>query len=402
MKATGIIVEYNPFHNGHLLHAAESRRAAGHDVLIAVMSGPFLQRGEPALVSKWARTKMALTSGVDLVIELPFSLAVQHATHFASGAVRILHSLGCESICFGSEDGSVESFKETVAWSTENKELLDGQIKSYSKKGISYPSAVALSYEELADGTSKKVDLSKPNNMLGLQYMEAIEQYAPSILPYTIKRQASGYHDPTLHENKISSATSIRKTIAESSLSCIKDHVPPAVYTELSEYYELTGQFHTWSHYWPLLQHAILTKSPEELRGYYEIEEGIEYRLLDAAKQCQSYRSFMEAVKTKRYTWTRIQRILTHLLNGSKKEEISLHLSPSYLRLLGMNSTGRSYLQQHKKHLSLPLISKIGRENEKLLNLDIKAGMVYAMGVHDTRARQQLMESDFKMPPIIL
>ncbi|MDG5470183.1 nucleotidyltransferase [Jeotgalibacillus sp. ET6] len=401
MKATGIVVEYNPFHNGHLLHAAESRRSTGNDVVIAVMSGPFLQRGEPALASKWSRTRMALASGVDIVIELPFPYAVQHATHFAAGSVQLLNSIGCSSLCFGSEDGSVKPFVDTVKWRRDNQEVLDHQIQYYSKRGLSYPSAVAQSYEDLTSGQLNRLDLSKPNNMLGLQYMEAIEQYAPAIRPYTIKRQSSDYHDPLLHENKISSATSIRKTISESSLAAIQDHVPAPSYKELSAYYEQTGQFHSWTHYWPVLQHLILTKSPQELGNYYEMEEGIQYRLVEAAKSCQSFNSFMEAVKTKRYTWTRIQRILTHLLNGSKKEEIFTHLTPSYLRLLGMNEKGRNYLQQHKKQFSLPLISRIGKENEQLLRLDIRAGLVYAMGLQNRKARQQLMDSDFKQPPII-
>ncbi|WP_167578550.1 nucleotidyltransferase [Jeotgalibacillus proteolyticus] len=401
MKAAGIVVEYNPFHNGHLLHVNETKKVTGADIVIAVMSGPFLQRGEPALVSKWARTKMALASGVDIVIELPFCFAVQHATHFASGAVRLLDAIGCDTLCFGSEDGTVAPFINMVAWKNNNEQLLNEKIKQLSKDGLSYPTATAKSYDLLADNQGSALDLSQPNNMLGFQYIEAIHKYAPGITPFTIKRQASGYHQAELHQEKISSATSIRKAIYEDGITSVSGHVPPETYSGLLQYYNHVKQYHSWEDYWALLQYSILSQSPEELRTYYEMEEGIEYRLIDAARKADSFTSFMEAVKTKRYTWTRLQRIFTHLINHTKKEDFSGNTAPAYLRLLGMSQPGRSYLQRRKKEFGLPLISRVGRNDEQLLSMDLKAGRVYAMGVTNKAARSSLLLADYTNPPII-
>ncbi|TDL35140.1 nucleotidyltransferase [Jeotgalibacillus sp. S-D1] len=401
MKATGIVVEYNPFHNGHLLHATESRKITNNEILVAVMSGPFLQRGEPSLVSKWARAEMALKAGVDIVIELPYAFAAQHATHFASGAVRLLDAIGCDSLCFGSEDGTVEPFIERMNWRKENLSLLDEKIKFFNTEGLSYPAAVAKSYEVLNEQNPLSLDLSLPNNMLGLQYVEAINQYAQTIKPYTIKRQKSGYHESELHTEKISSATSIRKAIFESSLPEINDHLPETTYQILDQYYRQFGQYHHWENYWPLLQFKLLSHTHEELRDIYEIEEGIEYRLTDAAKISTSFSDFMKSVKTKRYTWTRIQRMLTHLLTHTKKEEM-IDLNPSYIRLLGMNKNGRAYLNKHKKDFSLPMISRVGREDEEMLSLDLRANRIYAMGLQNPMARKKMLLADFNHPPVML
>lgn len=401
MKATGIVVEYNPFHNGHLLHATESREMTNNEILVAVMSGPFLQRGEPSLISKWARAEMALKAGVDIVIELPYAFATQHATHFASGAVRLLDAMGCHSLCFGSEDGTVEPFIEQMNWRKENFHLLDEKIKQYNHEGLSYPAAVAESYAALNKLTPLPLDLSLPNNMLGLQYVEAINQYAQTIKPYTIKRQKSGYHEPDLNTEKISSATSIRKAIFDSSLSDIHDHIPKTTYQILDEYRSQFGQFHCWENYWPMLQYKLLSHAHAELRAIYEIEEGIEYRLTDAAKVSTSFSAFMKNVKTKRYTWTRIQRMLTHVLTHTKKEEM-MDVAPSYIRLLGMNKNGRSYLNKHKKSFPLPLISRVGREHEELLSLDLKANRIYAMGLQNSEARNNMLLSDYNHPPLLI
>ncbi|MEW9501412.1 nucleotidyltransferase [Jeotgalibacillus marinus] len=401
MKATGIVVEYNPFHNGHLLHATESRKITGNDVLIAVMSGPFLQRGEPALVSKWERTRMALSAGVDVVIELPYAFATQHASNFALGAVTLLDAIGCEALCFGSEDGKEDTFIERIHWKNNNQDALDSQIKEFMKKGYSYPSSVAKSYEHLTTGL-QALDLSQPNNMLGLQYVEAIKKQARTIKPYTILRKSSGYHEATLHTGKISSATSIRKAIFDGSLEKIKEHVPTSTYLQLQQYINTYHQFHQWENYWQLLQHLLITHSPLELREIYEIEEGIEYRLIEHARTSTSFHSFMKKVKTKRYTWTRIQRMLIHVLTHTKKEEIIDNPTPTYLRLLGMTQRGRAYLNAQKKNFSLPLISKVGRTEDPLLSTDLRAGFVYAMGIQNTSLQQQLMQADYTNPPIIL
>jgi predicted nucleotidyltransferase len=168
MKAVGVIVEYNPFHNGHAYHLQAAKELAQADLAIAVMSGNFLQRGEPALISKWYRTRMALLNGVDIVLELPYRFATQKAETFANGAVTILDAIGCHSLCFGSESGDISSFFETVDYLDTHKERFDEKIKMNIKSGVSYPKALSLSFQSLSS-PENILSLDKPNNILGFQ-----------------------------------------------------------------------------------------------------------------------------------------------------------------------------------------------------------------------------------------
>ncbi|KIL50364.1 hypothetical protein KP77_17390 [Jeotgalibacillus alimentarius] len=400
MRACGIVVEYNPFHNGHLIHAQQSRQKTDSELVIAVMSGNFLQRGEPAILPKQERAEMALRSGVDIVFELPYHFAVQHASIFAEGAVKLLHAAGCSSICFGSENGRIKPFLDQLQLEKEYHDVLQETIREQMKLGRSYPSAAAESYRQLFEHKAG-LDLSRPNNMLGYQYVKAADLNASSMSPYTIKRTASEYHDESLHETYISSATSIRKKMFEEGLSEVKKHVPEATFLMTESYINDGGQLMNWERYWPFIQHTLLTSSPQSLNNIYEMEEGIEYRLIAAAAS-SSFHEFMHQVKTKRYTWTRIQRILTHLLTKTLKTDVQQNSSPSYLRMLGMTGKGREYLNMHKADFALPVISKLSRKHEELCAIDIRASKTYAMGFSDPVYRQKMISRDFTAPPVIL
>lgn len=212
MKAVGIIVEYNPFHNGHSYHLQAAKEVAQADIVIAVMSGNFLQRGEPALVSKWYRTKMALLGGVDIVIELPYQFASQKAETFANGAISILDAIGCQALCFGSESGNISSFLETIDFLAVNQDIYDENIKRFIQTGVSYPKALSLSFQAMSS-TNHLVDLAKPNNILGYQYIKALKQQKSLIKPLTIRRKNADYHDEHFATETIASATSIRKAL---------------------------------------------------------------------------------------------------------------------------------------------------------------------------------------------
>ncbi|WP_404408988.1 nucleotidyltransferase [Jeotgalibacillus malaysiensis] len=399
MKACGVVVEYNPFHNGHHLHVTQSRKVTDCDVIIAVMSGNFLQRGEPALCPKQERAEMALRSGVDIVFELPYHFAVQHASIFAEGAVKLLDGAGCDSICFGSENGKIEPFTHQLKLETEHQEDLQHTIREQTKLGKSYPAAAAESYRLLFSHSSD-LDLSKPNNMLGYQYITAVDRFS-NMIPYTIQRTASDYHDESLHKSFISSATSIRKKIFEDGLQEIVHHVPESSYAVMEDFTK-DGQFLNWNHFWPYLQHMLTTSSPLALRAYYEVEEGIEYRLIDAAMTSTCFESFMQQVKTKRYTWTRIQRMLTHLITKTTKEDIQQNTHPTYLRMLGMTAKGREYLNKYKKDFPLPIISNLNQQHKDLCAIDIRASKAYAMGFSDSAKRKEMLAKDFTAPPVII
>ncbi|MET3698102.1 predicted nucleotidyltransferase [Bacillus oleivorans] len=403
MKSAGVIVEYNPFHNGHLFHLNETKKITSSDVLIAVMSGNFLQRGEPALVSKWARTKMALRAGIDIVVELPYQFATQQAEIFANGAISILEALHCEAFAFGSESGKIDSFFYTFEKVEEKNQLLQTFIQEEVKRGSSYPKSVASAYATVLEGENT-LDLSRPNNILGFHYIKALREQNGKMKPYTISRKNAQYHDVHFSSATIASATSIRKHIFErpdQNAEEIMQYVPPATFEELQNYHKVTGLFHSWELYWPYLQYRIQTASPEELRSIYEIEEGIEYRIKDASIESSSFHDFMNNLKTKRYTWTRLQRMCVHILTNTLKEEMSKNdrLSP-YIRLLGMSKKGQHYLNELKKDLELPLIANVKKEHATLLHLDLKAAKVYNLPLHQHNSR--ILLEDFLKHPVLL
>lgn len=403
MKSVGVIVEYNPFHNGHAFHLHEAKKVSGADIVVAVMSGNFLQRGEPALVSKWTRAKMALHAGVDIVFELPYQFATQQAESFAYGAVSILSAAGCEAICFGSESGDVSAFEKTVEWIQTHDTLYQQQVNIHIKKGISYPKALSQAYIDLNPNESM-IELSKPNNILGFHYVHAARKLELPINMLTIQRKNANYHDEQFSSASIASATSIRKAlfIKGQDLLDIKPYVPTSTYRLLLDYKEKYGGFHNWELYWPYLKFKLLQSNPEELREIYEIEEGVENRLLSSVLKADSFEEFMNILKTKRYTWTRLQRICLHILtNAQKKEMKSLSGKVSYLRLLGMTKNGRKYLNNQKHQLRIPLISRVSAYKNNDIDLDIRASRIHSLGL-SAQCNIDFLKQEYKEMPIII
>ncbi len=402
MKSVGVIVEYNPFHNGHAFHIAQSKKAANAEIVIAAMSGNFLQRGEPALVSKWTRSQMALMAGVDLVFELPFQFATQQAEIFANGGVSILSEAGCDAICFGSEDGNINAFEQANLTLQTNETVFNERVKEYISEGVSYPKALSLAFGTL---TSEKntVDMSKPNNILGFYYVKAAQNQRNRPNMLTISRQNADYHDEHFGSDSIASATSIRSSLFSNNqeLDQIKPYLPHSSLASLLEYKKVYGGFHHWEQYWPYLKYKLLQSNPEELRTLHGVEEGIENRLLSNVLKAESFVDFINRVKTKRYTWTRLQRMCLHILTNSKKVEMQLTSDRApYLRLLGMTEKGRSYLNKNKQHFNIPLISKLSSYKGTEIDLDIRTSRIYALGVKNYS--QELLIQEFNQKPIYI
>lgn len=403
MKAVGVIVEYNPFHNGHKYHLEETKRKTNADCIIAVMSGNFLQRGEPALVSKWTRTKMALEAGVDIVIELPYAFATQKAQNFANGSISLLNALLCDEVCFGSENGTIEDFENTVDFMKKNQQTYDHTIEQFMKEGYSFPKAASLTYTSLSNHETY-VDLSKPNNILGYHYVKAIHDQKSSVKAQTILRTSAGYHDETFSHESIASATSIRKTLfsAEKNMDEIENYLPPTSAKWLSTYYHENQLFHRWEEYFTLLKYKLLTSTPAELANIYEAEEGIENRLLAHISEATSFQNFMEKIKTKRYTWTRLQRLCVHILTNTTKEQLKRSKEnpiATYIRLLGMSQKGQNYLNSVKKDVELPIISKVAGFSDELFTLDWKATNTY-LAIFPEPLRSSLLRQEYATPPI--
>lgn len=401
MQAVGIVVEYNPFHNGHAYHLIQAKQAAQADIAIAVMSGSFLQRGEPAMVDKWTRTKMALASGVDIVIELPYVYSTASATDFAKGAIALLSAIGCDSFVFGSEDGTIQPFLNTYHLIKQHRDEYDAFIRTSLQTGASFPKSLHYAYDQLTQKyPSTYINLAQPNNILGFHYIEAADRLGSSIKPLTIPRIAAGYHDDLQEGATIASATGIRKELAETgSLHGVKNVLPKASYEYLCNWHESYAQFASWEAFWPLLQFTIIRHSPNELTRYAEVTEGIEHALLKAAKTSNTFKNFMEKIKSKRYTWTRLQRMLTHIYTGFTKEQLHTFDTPSTIRLLGMTSQGQQYLGQHKKEFTLPLVSRVASTDDKMLAIDLHASEIYNFSVEYSNAPHKLPK-DYQTPPI--
>ncbi|MGP4040409.1 nucleotidyltransferase [Gracilibacillus sp. D59] len=356
MKACGLIVEYNPYHNGHHYHFQQAKLVTGAECMIAVMSGNFLQRGEPAIVDKFTRAKIAIQQGIDLVIELPYFYAVQHSELFAKGAVKILDSLQTDSLCFGSEHGTIDDFNALYHFITENQKDYDLYLTNALNQGHSYPKANGIAFSKIG-GENLAIDFAKPNNILGYQYVKNIYDLHTTITPYTIKRIKNNYHDQEITDS-IASATSIRKQLLsnQTNVNDLSDAVPSITKEAMEAYKESHDSWHYWEAYFPLLKYRVLTMRQDEFANIHGIKEGLENRIINTAKKAESFSDWMELLKTKRYTWTSLQRVFTHILTNTYSKEIDVFLAekqPSAIRILAMSENGQHYLSTKKKDIEV-------------------------------------------------
>lgn len=411
LKVVGLIVEYNPLHNGHVYHYQEALKETNADAVVVIMSGHFLQRGEPALVNKWTRTEMALHMGADLVIELPYAYSTQQAKYFAHGAVSLLHHLHFVThLCFGSESGDLKSLQALAAHLTNEPSSFKNSIKQIMSSGQSYPKAYAQVLEQfILEHHLDQSLINQPNNILGLHYLIALNQLQSNIIPTTIKREKAAYHEQHFNHHQIASATSIRKAIFSQktpSWTEIASYVPS--YTvDFLQREQKAGRLVSWENYFSFIRYTILSHSNTQLEQIYEMEEGIENRLKKVGLTARSFEELTQQVKSKRYTLNRIQRLLLHSYTQFTKKEASglLKEGPSYLRLLGYSKLGRELLNKHKKKIELPLLSNIRKEHPAMLDWDMKAAQLYTLGYSHPPAEQAItaqedLKKELKQPPI--
>lgn len=370
MRAVGLVVEYNPFHNGHSFHLQKSKELTSSEVVIAVMSGNYLQRGEMSVVDKWARTKMALAAGVDIVVELPTINACQTADSFAKDSVTILNELKVDSLVFGSESGKIEDFLIANERLGENSAKYNEIVRKSLASGVSYPSASGLAMSEVLK--SSELDLSLPNNTLGLEYVSSIARNELRITPLTFQRVGDSYHE---------SATNIRNSLLKNK-SDINKFMPQSSVNEINAYVDQFGQLHAWENYWPLLKYKIISSDVSQLQEIYGICEGIENRLIKYAQEAKSFSDFIGQVKSKRYTWARLQRICLYILLDIKRSDVERDSKISYIRVLGFSNRGRAYLGSIKKELSLPLIVNASSGNSEAFLKQLKYDQIYYQ-IHD-------------------
>ena len=390
-KVLGIISEYNPFHNGHLYHLENSKKLTGCDYSIAIMSGNFTQRGSTSIIDKWEKTKMALSNGIDLVIELPVLYSISSAENFADGAIKILNSLGIvDCISFGSETDNINILNNiaNVLYfePIEYKNILAHELK----KGLSFPKArenALLMY--LNDIRTYSGILSSPNNILGIEYLKALRKYKSEIKPVCVKRFESEYNS-TNFSNDIASATAIRSLIKNKSFDIIKNLVPSSTYSILIENIKNGHIVEDLNIFEKEIIYVLRKMSVEEIANLPDVSEGLEFAIKNAANSCNSIIEFLNIVKSKRYTSTRIQRILLYALLGITKKdmEISKNTLP-YIRVLGFNENGKKLVSEiSKNNPKLKVITSVkkfvdsnkNKNLNMLLNKDIFATNVYTIG----------------------
>ena len=358
MKAIGIIAEYNPFHNGHLYHINKIKELYPDYSIVLVMTGNFNERGIPSILDKFKKCEIALTHGVDLVIELPYPFATQSADYFAYGAITILEKLNVEKVIFGSESNNSDILYLIAKTQIDNPEF-DRLVKIYSKMGLNYATAIS---NALFDLTGKKIDT--PNDLLGVSYIKTILKNNYKIKYETIKR-TNNYHDTNLND-EISTASSIREALKNNI--DISKQIPK----DTINYY---NDLHFIEDYFDILKYKIMTEN--DLSIYHTVEEGIDKLLKKNINKANSYSELIKLVKSKRYTYNKISRMLSHILCNFTKEKASLFKDINYIRILGFNDTGKSYLNSVKKDIDIPIISKICKDKDDMLEFELQTTNIY-------------------------
>ncbi|MFA5604034.1 MAG: nucleotidyltransferase [Bacilli bacterium] len=382
MKSVGIICEYNPFHNGHLYHLNKVKELYPDFTIILVMSGNFLQRGESSIIDKWSKTKIALEHGIDLVVELPYAFSSQSADLFARGSIELLDHLKVDAIVFGSETNDIDLLTKIADLSMSDN--FNESVKSYMDLGFSYPKALS---EAINKTTGDNVDT--PNDILGISYIKELKRLNSSIKPVTIKR-TNNYHSLELN-NDIVSASSIRKALL--------DGIDVINYVPENSYKYLKKELHFIDNYFSLLKYKILSEI-DTLNVYQTVDEGIENRIKKYIIHSKSLDELIMNIKTKRYTYNKIRRMLTHILCNFTKEEANNFEHIEYVRVLGFTNNGKQYLSKIKKDLLIPLITNYSKLNNKMLDLEFRVTCVYA-SILNEKDKINLIESEYKNHPLI-
>ena len=353
----GIIAEFNPLHNGHLYLINKIKDKYENASIILVLSGNYTQRGIPSIIDKWKKTELSLKLGIDLVVELPFPFSTQSADYFAYGATTLLNYLKVDKLIFGSESNDIKVLEKIVDAQKDDK--FNTLVKLYCKSGYNYPTALSLSLEEL---TNEKV--TTPNDLLGISYIKAIKENNYSIEVETIKR-TNDYHEKEL-EKDISSATSIRKALKEGI--DISNQVPKIELDYLNE-------LHYIDDYFNIIKYKIITE--EDLSIYQTVDKEIVKKLKKEILNSNNIDEFIKRIKTKRYTYNKISRMLLHILTNFTKEKAKEFNKISYIRVLGINNTGRNILNSIKKDIEVPIISKITKEKDPMLEYELEVDKIY-------------------------
>lgn len=402
MELTGIVAEYNPFHNGHAYQIAQAKKLHPSDGIVAVMSGNFSQRGEAAVFDKWTRAELALHGGVDLVLELPVTFAVRSAGYFADGAVRSLAATGVvTALSCGVESTDTNELQQLARYLSREPDDFRRELQTQLGLGLSYPSARQKALETLQVPGTDRMHL--PNNQLALQYLQTIYRDNLSMDPVLIPRQGD-YHSDTIPQAGYASASAIRALLLAED-SAWQQQVSPAAQQVILRHIQ-QGYAPMYTEQFAQILFFLLRRStPQQLAELTEMQEGLENRLYEAAFRTETLEELCTAVKSKRYTYTRICRSLIHLLLNMT--DPNPPKEPQYLRVLGFNSTGRQILKEMRKKAQLPVLMRPARQRrelnkaaQRMLALDCRATDLYHMAYSAPALRTAAL--DLTRGPVML
>ena len=362
MKKIGIICEYNPFHNGHLYHINKIKEMYPDSLIILVMSSSFTERGDISLIDKWSKTKIALNHNIDLVLELPCPFAFESADTFAYGAIRILSYFHIDYLVFGSELNDIKILEELVDIQLNNPDY-DKLVKEYLDDGLNYPTSMAKALEDIS--TYK---INSPNDLLGLSYIKQIKKAHLKIEPVSILR-TNDYHSTDLN-NDIISAKAIRNALYN------KQDITRYVPRDTLEYLPKNNKF--YDNYFRLLKYKLISEI-DELDKYMDVSEGIDKRIKKCLLQSSNYQELIDNIKTKRYTYNRLNRMFAHILLNYTKEKSQLFKEITYIKVLGFNKLGSELIKEIKKEELIPLITNYSDLDDPLLDYELQITFIYNM-----------------------
>lgn len=395
MKIIGVITEYNPFHNGHLYHIEKAKELSQADAVVVVMSGNFVQRGNPAVMPKHLRAEMALKAGASVIFELPVCYATGSAEFFAEGAVSLFHKLGCiDAICFGSECGDISALKRIadilIKEPQEYKEFLQSELKS----GLSFPKARQNALGSYLKDESLKTVLEHPNNILGIEYIKALSKHNSEMKAFTIQRTTANYHSETL-DAQYSSASAIRNLIKNTefsqSINILNTQIPTVSLDVLKNNYNTRYPVYA-DDFSLLLKYKLLSENKSSLTKYMDVSEELANRIINRRNEFLTFEQFCDLLKSKELTYSRISRALIHILLNIKQSDLNNYAQNNhceYGHILGFRKDSTQVLKEFKNHSSVPILTKLTQTDElsesakQMLDQDIFASDLYESVITD-------------------
>ena len=368
MKIIGIIAEYNPFHNGHKYQIDKIREKYEDALIIICTSSSFTQRGDISILNKWEKTKCALNNGANIVLELPYIFSTQSSDTFAKYALKILNELKIDKLCFGSEDNDMDKLYKVADTQINNKQF-DTKVKEHLDNGINYPTALNNALKELI-----QIEITKPNDLLGVSYIKEILKNKYNIKPFTIKR-TNDYHDIE-NNSDIVSASNIRERLLNNE--DISSKVPQDVY-------EILKNKKIKNKYFEYLKYKII--SEQDLNKFLDVDEGLHTRIKDQIQKSNNLEELIQNIKTKRYTYNKISRMLNHILCSLTKEENNIQ-ELEYIRILGFDSKGKEYLSKIKKDIKTPILNKYDTKKYKTLEIEKRVTDIYSLIYEDINKQE--------------